>query len=284
MQMSANRSDLIITISPQNRELAIELLSVPESKVVTIPNGVDLNIFRPLNISDDDKIAHWRRWLVTDPKGCDPNGEPGSIHYSDENLRLFRNADGSPVPILIFVGRFTAIKRVNVLLDAYELFRAESKQAAPLIIWGGFPGEWEGEHPYEAVKRRGIEGVFFAGWRGHEDLPLALASADVFVAPSVHEPFGQVYLEAMSCGLPVIATATGGPLSFINVEPERETGWLVKPDDAQSLMGAMVLAVENKDLRQVRGRNSRSYVTRKYSWDTISDQVIEAYGRILSPS
>ena len=92
----------------------------------------------------------------------------------------------------------------------------------------------EGEHPLETVRRRRIDGVFFAGWRGHNDLPLGLASADVFVAPSVDEPFGQVYLEAMSCGLPVIATSTGGPKSFVNVEPGLETGWLVKPSDADS--------------------------------------------------
>jgi len=282
MRESADRSDLLITISPQNRDLALELLSVPESKVVTIPNGVDTDIFRPLDVSDDDRIAHWRRWLVTEPQGWEPNGAPGSIRYSDEDLTLFRNRDGSLAPVLLFVGRFTAVKRVDVLLDAYEMFQAESKQAAPLVIWGGFPGEWEGEHPYASVRQRGIEGVFFAGWRGHDDLPLALTSADVFVAPSIHEPFGQVYLEAMSCGLPVIATSTGGPLSFINVEPQRETGWLVKPGDAQSLMSAMILAVENRGLREARGRNARTYVTRKYSWDTISDQVIEAYDRVLS--
>ncbi len=282
MRASADRSDLLITISPHDRDLALELLSVPESKVVTIPNGVDVDIFRPRDMSDDDRIAHWKRWLVTEPQGWTPNGSPGSIRYSDEDLAPFHNPDGSLAPILIFVGRFTSFKRVDVLLDAYEMLRAESKQAAPLVIWGGFPGEWEGEHPYQTVKQRGIEGVFFAGWRGHDELPLALASADVFVAPSVDEPFGQVYLEAMSCGLPVIATSTGGPLSFVNVEPERETGWLVKPGDAQSLMSAMAAAVEDRGLREARGRNSRIYVTREYSWDKISDQVLEAYDLVLA--
>ena len=56
-----------------------------------------------------------------------------------------------------------------------------------------------------------MDGVFFSGWRGHDELPLGLSCADVFVAPSVDEPFGQVFLEAMSCGLPVITTCTGRP-------------------------------------------------------------------------
>lgn len=277
MRTNADRSSLLITVSPHDRDLAVDLLSIPASKVVTIPNGVDVDIFRPRNLSDDERISQWRRWLVTDPRGWEPNGGPGSVGYSDVDMGLFRNGDGSLAPVLLFVGRFTAFKRIDVLLDAYEMFKANSEQTAPLVIWGGFPGEWEGEHPYETVKRRGMSSVFFAGWRGHDDLPLALASADVFVAPGVNEPFGQVYLEAMSCGLPVIATSTGGPKSFVNVEPGRENGWLVKPGDAYSLASAMATAVESKSLRQTRGGNARRYVSREYSWDRITEQVARAY-------
>ena len=283
MRTNAGRSDLLITVSPHDRNLAIELLSVPADKVVTVPNGVDVDIFRPRKLTDDERISHWRRWLIADPRGWQPNGKPGSIAYSDADLRFFRKTNGSLAPVLLFVGRFVAFKRIDVLLEAYEMFRADSEHKAPLVIWGGFPGEWEGEHPYEYVTRRGIGGVFFAGWRGHDDLPSALASADVFVAPSVDEPFGQVYLEAMSCGLPVIATSTGGPKSFVNVEPGLETGWLVDPDDPHSLKSAMVAAVESAGLRETRGRNARRYVEREFSWDGISDQVIEAYEGVTSP-
>ena len=97
------------------------------------------------------------------------------------------------------------------------------------------PGEWEGEHPVTQVRRQGIDGVFFVGHRGHEDLPAGLACADVLAVPSVRESFGQVYLEAMASGLPVIATRSGGPPSFINVVPGRPTGWLVEPDDEDDL-------------------------------------------------
>ena len=174
MRTNAHRSNLLITISPHDRNLTLDLLSVPPSRVVTIPNGVDVDIFRPRSMNDDERISHWKEWLVTDPQGWEPNGRPGSIAYSDADLRLFRNADGSLAPVLLFVGRFTAFKRIDVLLEAYKMFRAASEQNAPLVIWGGFPGEWEGEHPYEHVTRRGVDGVFFVGWRGHDDLAVAL--------------------------------------------------------------------------------------------------------------
>jgi glycosyltransferase involved in cell wall biosynthesis len=132
MRTSADRSRLLITVSLQDRDLALDLLSVPTSKVVTIPNGVDVDLFRPRNLSDDERTSHWRRWLVTDPQGWVPNGSPASVTYSDADLGTFRNVDGSLAPILLFVGRFTAFKRIDVLLDAFEMFRANSEYTAPL--------------------------------------------------------------------------------------------------------------------------------------------------------
>ena len=101
--------------------------------------------------------------------------------------------------------------------------------------------------------REGVEGVFFAGWRGHDDLPRGLACADCFVAPSTDEPFGLVYLEAMACGLPVIGTLSGGPPSFVNVEPGEPDGWLVPPDDEAALAEAIVQAVNDAASGAPRG-------------------------------
>jgi D-inositol-3-phosphate glycosyltransferase len=283
-QMTANAkiSELIVTVSPHDRDLALELLSIPEHKVLTIPNGVDLTIFKPVKLTDTIKMSYWRHWLVTEPKGWKPNCNPGSIRYSENDLNSFYNHDGSYAPVLLFVGRFTTFKRINILLEAYSIFKSQSKAHAPLIIWGGFPGEWEGEHPYEFARKRSIDGVFFTGWRGHNDLPMGLASSNIFVAPSVREPFGQTYLEAMACGLPVIATSTGGPASFINTEPLKKTGWLVNPDDPYSLANALKESVENHILRETLGENARNYIERTYSWDNIADRFIQTYQNMLS--
>ena len=131
-------------------------------------------------------------------------------------------------PVLLYVGRFTEVKRVPLLIRAHARARERFERPAPLVLLGGFPGEWEGEHPLEAVRETGDPDVFLAGWRGHEDLPDGLNAADLLVLPSVREQFGAVIVEAMACGLPALAVDAYGPAEIVDAG---ETGWLVPPDD-----------------------------------------------------
>ena len=114
-------------------------------------------------------------------------------------------------PVLLYVGRFTAVKRVSLLIEAYAQALPHFDRPAPLVLLGGFPGEWEGEHPLDAIRRTGVEDVYLAGWHGHDELPSFLAAADVVVLPSVREQFGQVLVEGMACGLPAIAVDAPRP-------------------------------------------------------------------------
>ncbi|HEY3613979.1 MAG TPA: glycosyltransferase family 4 protein, partial [Gaiellales bacterium] len=185
-----------------------------------------------------------------------------------------------PRPVLLYVGRFLDFKRVPLLVRAYAQARERMTVPAPLVIWGGATGEWEGEHPHTVSVREGVEGVFFAGWRGHDDLPLGLASADCFVAPSTAEPFGLVYLEAMACGLPVIGTQSGGPPSFINVVPGEPDGWLVPPDDCDALAAAIVRAVDDPGLRRQYGANGARHVRERFSWDGLAGRFMDLYEQV----
>ena len=221
------------------------------------------------------------QWLVTDPRGWDESGVPGSVRYADADLAAF--ADPT-VPVLIFVGRFTEQKRLPLLLRAYAEARREFGLRAPLLVWGGFPGEWEGEHPVTVVRNEGIEGVFFTGWHGHDELPLGLGCADVFVGPSVGEAFGQVFIEAMACGLPVITSASGGPLAFVNDQPGRPNGWLVTPDDEHSLTAALAEATTGPDaagIRAERATAALAQVRARFSWAAAAERVIALYREVV---
>jgi glycosyltransferase involved in cell wall biosynthesis len=184
----------------------------------------------------------------------------------------------------MFVGRFTEQKRLPLLLRAYARARREHGVRAPLIIWGGFPGEWEGEHPVSVVREEGIQGVFFTGWHGHEELAAGLGCADVFVGPSVGEAFGQVFIEAMACGLPVIPSASGGPLSFVNDIPGAPNGWLVVPDDEATLVLALVESTTGPGAapaRAIRGATALAEVRARFSWSAAADQVVQIYENVV---
>src|SRR6266508_881698 len=282
MRRWAHRCGRIIVISPHDRDEAARLLEV---EAEWIPNGVDTDHFDTEKLTLDQRLELLQRWLVDEPRGWSEGGDAGSVRYraDDVRARFVDSENDAARPVLLFVGRFLAFKRVPLLVRAYARARARFPTPAPLVIWGGSPGEWEGEHPHTGAERAGVaDDVFFVGWRGHDELPLGLACADVMVAPSVDEPFGQVFLEAMACGLPVITTATGGPLSFVNTEREKPNGWLVPPDDEEALADAIVEAVTDADERRRRGRDAYEQVRAQYSWFALVKRFTGCYEELLS--
>ena len=282
---AGRRADRLVVISPTDRQLTIDLLGVAPSLIEVVPNGVDVTRFAPLHLTRSERLVQWRQWLVDEPRGWDENGQPGTIRYSNDEIERFflDPKTGELLPVLLFVGRFLNFKRVPLLVRAYAAAReALGPCPPPLVIWGGYPGEWEGEHPHTVATTMGVDGVFFVGWRGHEDLAVGFNCADVFVAPSVDEPFGQVYLEAMACELPVIATNSGGPQSFVNTDPARPNGWRVPPDNETELADAMVEAASSESTRLERGRNARRLIERQYDWRHIARQIDRIYDDLLT--
>jgi glycosyltransferase involved in cell wall biosynthesis len=281
---AGRRADRLVVISPTDRQLAIDLLGVAPSLIEVVPNGVDITRFAPVHLTRRERLAHWRQWLVDEPQGWDEDGRPGTIRYSDNDIEQFflDPKTGELLPVLMFVGRFLNFKRVPLLVRAYaEARETLGRSPPPLVIWGGYPGEWEGEHPHTVATSMGVDGVFFVGWRGHEDLALGFNCADVFVAPSVDEPFGQVYLEAMACELPVIATDSGGPQSFVNTDPARPNGWRVTPDSETELADAIVEAVSSESARRQRGRDARQLIESQYDWRHIARRINRIYDDLL---
>ena len=279
----AARADRMVMGSPTDVARAVSLFDVTEDLITVMAPGVDQERFSPQHRSHEERMGLLKTWLVDEPRGWDESGTVGSVSYQEADLEAFSDPDQ---PVLIFVGRFTEQKRLPLLLRAYARARRENGLRAPLLVWGGFPGEWEGEHPVTVVRNEGIEGVFFTGWHGHDELPTGLGCADVFVGPSVGEAFGQVFIEAMACGLPVITSASGGPLAFVNDVPDKPNGWLVVPDDEQSLTDALVAATTGPDsagLREVRSLNALGQVRARFSWAAAAHTVVGLYEEIALP-
>ena len=112
--------------------------------------------------------------------------------------------------------------------------------------------------------------VFFLGYLGGEELASAYASADYFIYASISETFGQVYLEAMASGTPVIA-AEGGQLKEFFIQGEH--GYLWEPDHLDSAERAVRLAMTSRDYLSKKARQQAL----KHSWDSAADQLNQVY-------
>jgi glycosyltransferase involved in cell wall biosynthesis len=274
MRRWARACERVLVLSPDAVRRVPDRLGVDPERVVWAPNGFDPAGFDRHPAPAAGRLDHWRRWLVEEPLGWDESGEPGSVAYSDADLEPFR-AGGT---VLLYVGRYTEVKRIPLLIRAHARARERFERPAPLVLLGGFPGEWEGEHPLRVVGETGDRDVFLAGWRGHEDLPDGLNAADLLVLPSVREQFGAVLVEAMACGLPTIAVNAFGPAEIVDAG---ETGWLVPPDDEGALADALVDAVNGNAERRRRGELAYEEARARYAWPALAGGLGRVYDEVV---
>jgi glycosyltransferase involved in cell wall biosynthesis len=251
------------------------LLGLERHKLVGLPSGVELERFRPRPLAGQERRDFWRQWLVEDPQGWDEQGPPGSVTYRDEQLAPLASG-----PVFLYLGRFTAVKRLPLLILAHARAQAQLERPLPLVLVGGHPGEWEGEHPLATIRRLDAQHVFLAGWRPHEQLPQALNAADALVLPSVAEAFGLALVEAMACGLPVIACNAHGPAEIVR---DGETGWLIPPDDERALTAALIEAATDPRERHRRGQQAATEAQRNYGWTAIATHITDLYQEITAP-
>jgi glycosyltransferase involved in cell wall biosynthesis len=271
MRRWARGCERLLVLSPDAVRRVPDLLGVEPERIVWAPNGFDPAGFdrRP----PADRLALWRRWLVEEPLGWDESGVPGTVAYTEQDLAPFESGG----PVMLYVGRFTEVKRVPLLVRAHARARQSFDRRAPLVLLGGFPGEWEGEHPLAAVRETGDPDVFMGGWHGHEDLPDGLNAADLLVLPSVREQFGAVIVEAMACGLPPIAIDAWGPAEIIDAG---DTGWLVAPDDEADLANALTEAVNDDAERRRRGARAYEVARGRYSWPALAKGLSGVYTEV----
>ena len=175
----------------------------------------------------------------------------------DTGLFMPFEADKESRPTIVFVGKLVENKGVFELAEAgLQLL----KEFPDLQLWLFGRGESAVIERLEAIGRRSSRSDFLQlrGFIDRKSLPEVLNRAQIFAAPSIYEGGpGFVYLEAMSCGLPVIACSGSGVSEVITPE---ETGLLVPPKDSQALARALRRLLSDPVLRQSLGTRARDYV------------------------
>lgn len=167
-----------------------------------------------------------------------------------------------------FLGRLVMEKGLDVFSDTIDELRRGGVAHKVLIIGEGPARGWlEGRIP-QAV---------FAGFQSGPDLGRAVASMDVLFNPSVTETFGNVTLEAMACGLPVVAAEATGSQSLVD---DQVSGRLIRPGAVHQFAESLRAYVEKPELRIAHGAAGERRA-QEFSWDRINQAVADTYLRLV---
>ncbi|GAB3384307.1 glycosyltransferase family 4 protein [Massilia agri] len=203
---------------------------------------------------DDMGVAH----ALHQPLGID-----SEIFHPSRRRATLRTELGLPgdVRLLVYAGRFTADKKLPVLIDAVGKLGPRYH----LLLVGG--GAELPRHPHVS---------FMPFQRDQRALAGVLASCDLLVHPGDCETFGLIVLEAMACGLPVVATTGGGVAELV----DEQTGILARPNDVDSLAGA-IEAIYARDMGRL-GAQARHKAQEQYDWRQVFPQLMHRYGSLLA--
>lgn len=174
---------------------------------------------------------------------------------------------------IVFLGRLVMEKGLDVFAETIARLRDTGTPHRVLVIGDGPARGW-----FEA----NLPGAIFAGFKTGEALGQALASGDVFFNPSVTETFGNVTLEAMASGLPVVAAGATGSASLV---ADQVTGRLVAPSgsktgDAAAFAAALAPYCNDPALRAAHGAAGETRAC-EYSWEAINQVVADTYVQLV---
>lgn len=243
-------ADSIIAGNPDERADLIWRQRAAPEKICTIPPGVDTELFQPM---------------------------------SREVARAELGLDSGDA-VVTFVGRVDPIKGIDTLIEASALLKDQiSRKLVVQFVGGDLNAEGEPVGALKGVVQeiadRGLAAVFrMLGSQPQNRLPLIYGASDVVCVPSRYESFGLVAVEAMACGIPVVASRAGGLIFSID---EGVSGLLAEPNDAPGFAAAMASILNDRELASRMGLAARDQAHR-FAWPVIAESMRRVYARLAS--
>jgi glycosyltransferase involved in cell wall biosynthesis len=246
MAPNLRAADRVIAVSPHIAEQACRV-GVDPDRVRVIRSGVDVDRFRP------GGRAAARQGLSIPPD----------------------------TPLVLFVGNLEPRKQVDVLLRALSRVRERVADVRLLVVGSGESAGAQDQTAALARLTRDLalsDAVCFVGRVEESVLLDYYAAADVFALPSSSEAQGIVALEAMACGLAVVATAVGGLIGTID---DGTTGLFVPPGQAEILAERLVEVLLDANRRNALGVAARRAVERNFSWSNAVETTLDVYREVV---
>jgi glycosyltransferase involved in cell wall biosynthesis len=215
----------------------LESAGVSRKRFVFVENGVDTDKFCPANA---DERADIRARLHL-PEG----------------------------PIALFVGQLIERKGIKSLLEAWRI-ASPSLKSATLVFAG------EGEES-EAIQREAASGLRIISLGVRDDVADLMRASDVLILPSRNESFGNVVVEAMACGLPVIVSSAG---IAQRLALDRVAGRVVTASCPEEIAAAVTEIFNDPEMRKTMGERSR-YIVEKFDFRLVATEYLKIYRSII---
>jgi glycosyltransferase involved in cell wall biosynthesis len=266
VERALEATDAIFAVSEHVASLIRAAVPGYRGEIVTAHNGVDVEEFRPASGGD---------------------------------------ARGDGVPRILFVGRVSPEKGIHTLIEAFarvasrieaarlDIVGARSTLREDFIVgisddpvvralrrfYDGSMGAEYQDYLDALVRKLGLTGkVRFVGRVPHGELPARYGASAVVVNPSVSETFGISVVEAMACGLPVVAARVGG---MVETVVDGETGLLVEPEQPAALADAITSLLQDAERSRRMGASGRARAAARFSWGARADKLLATYRMVL---
>ncbi len=232
----------VICISKDNEELVRAAFPDQVDKIVRMRNGYNPDIFYPQDLTREGVLSKY---------GIDCAGRD----------------------VVLFAGKMTRFKGIDVLMDAAAIYEDEIPNAITVLAGDGE----ERPNLMAQAASLGLKRVFFIGNVAQDELARLYNIADIDIVPSRREPFGLVAVEAMACGTPVVATNQGCLPDFVN----HEVGELVNPEDPSDLARGIVETLGRALERPAWREEVSAYASGHYSQAVIIRELDDLYRSVL---
>lgn len=250
-------ADAIVAVSEGTKADILRVYPVPSERVHVIYNGIDLDEYH--RVGETSALASY---------GVDPD-----------------------TPYILFVGRITRQKGVTHLVDAIRYLPSDIQ----VVLCAGAPDTpeivSEMREKVDEARKTHPRLVWIEKMISKPEVIQLYSHARIFCCPSVYEPFGIINLEAMACGAPVVATATGGIKEvvvndetgyLVPFEPDFVTGFPTNPEQFARDLAARLSELLNDPEKCKRfGEAGRRRAEQKFSWAAIADQTIQLYQSLI---
>jgi len=232
-------ADRIITASLSAKVEIMDLLKVPEDKIVVTPLGVSTR-FSPIQ---ENKVL----------------------------IQTIRKKYSLPEQFLLYVGTIEPRKNLERLIEAISMVKEKLGKSSISLVLAGGKG-WLNDPIYRRVQELSLlDDVTFTGYVSEEDLPILYNMALAFVYPSLYEGFGLPPLEAMACGVPVITSKVSSMPEVVG-----DAGILIDPYNVEELSDAIMRVVSSPELRKSLSDKGTKQAS-LFTWEKCARETLAVY-------